>query len=227
MTEESTDDTGGRSPATWWWVLPAGAAVLLVVLTMWVRPPDRHVESIVDVPLKAAPMFLAVLAIAGFPRHPLVSKLAVFAMVVVFMGLVDTGYIIEIFNYADAPDQDAAFPELYRFQLFVAAFVVMAVLFAFRLGGASTRTIIRSGFAAILVVISGLNDLTSWWLTPWEGGRPDTLAWASHIEVFVGGPPTPVVAGVFCAVHLALALVVLLAPVPRRRPRRHDHPTER
>ncbi|MDN5895388.1 MAG: hypothetical protein L0H93_15360, partial [Nocardioides sp.] len=151
---------------------------------------------------------------------PVLGMAALVVTVVAFMGAVDTGYIIAIFRYAEAEDQAAAFPDLYRVQLFVAAFVVMAILFAYRLGGAGTEKVIRAGFASILVVISGLNDLTSWAFDSWPEGRPDTLFWASHIEVFVGGPPTPLVALGFCSIHLVLAALLILVPLRRGRTRR-------
>lgn len=205
-----------RRWTTWWWLLPAALAGVIVVLTMVVLPPDRHVDSWYDVPVKTLPLFLAVLAVAGFPQRPRLGAAAVLVTVVAFMGVVDTGYILEISSYAAADDQAAAFPDLYRMQLFVAAFVVVAVLFAYRLGGASTERVIRTGMASILVVISGLNDLTAWAFGSFEGGRPDTLDWASHIEVFVGAPPTPLVALLFCLTHFALAAVFLFAPLPAR-----------
>jgi hypothetical protein len=96
--------------------------------------------------------------------------------------------------------------------IFINAFTVLAVLFAYRIGGANTQRVLRLGFASTLVLVSGLNDLTFYYLYDWPQGSPDRLDWASHIEVFVGGPPTPTVAIVFCAVHLVLAAAVLAAP---------------
>ena len=92
---------------------------------------------------------------------------------------------------------------------------MVAVLFGYRLGGASTANVLRAGFAAILIVISGLNDLSFYYTADWQGPRPERLEWASHISVFVGGPATPTVAIIFCVVHLLLAALILLWP--RRR----------
>ena len=62
---------------------------------------------------------------------------------------------------------------------------------------------LRLGFAGVLVLVSGLNDLTFYYLVRLAGRPAGPADWASHIAVFVGGPPTPTVAIVFCAVHLA------------------------
>lgn len=215
MTAVSADQIGAGPSwlSRWWWVLPAVLAGVTAVLFMVVLPPDRHVEAWYDVPVKVSPVVFAVFAIAGFPRLPRLGLALVVTTIIVFMGLVDTGYIIRIMAYGAAEDQEAAFPALYQFQLFVSAFVVLAVLFAYRLGGAATFRTLKAGLAGVLVMLSGLNDLTAWALDSWPGGRPETLFWASHIEVFLGRPPTPLMALAFCLVHLAVAAAILALPL--------------
>jgi hypothetical protein len=199
----------------WWWLLPAAAGATLAGLIMLVLPADRTIDNIGEVLFKASPLLLAVLAIAGFPQRPGLGLALLGALVVGYMGVVDTLNIRHVFAYAEAADRDAAFPELYQFTIFVNAFTVLAVLFAYRLGGASADRVLKAGVASILVVISGLNDLTFYFSHDWGGPRPDRLDWASHTAVFVGGPPTPLVAIVFCLAHLVLAGVVLVLPVDR------------
>jgi hypothetical protein len=105
---------------------------------------------------------------------------------------------------------------VYQFQLFVVTYIVLFGLLAFRLGGARTATVLKVGAAAVLLVISGLNDLGFWLMNDWGAdGPPATLDWASHIIVFTGGPPSVATAVVFLVIHLALAAAVLLAPVER------------
>lgn len=200
---------------SWWWLLPAAAGVGLTLLIMVVLPPDRTVDSIGEVLFKLSPLLLAVLTVAGFPQRPALGLLLLGLLVVGYMGVIDTLNIIHIFDYAEADDQAAAFPQLYQFTIFLNAFTVIAVLFGYRLGGASSANVLKAGVAAVLLVISGLNDLSFYYLYAWPAGRPERLDWASHIEVFVGGPPTPAVAIGFCLVHVALAAVVLALPVRR------------
>ena len=197
----------------WWWLLPAVAGAAIAALIMVVLPPDRTIDHVGEVLFKVSPLLLAVLAIAGFPRRPGLGMALLAVLVVGYMGAVDTLNISHILSYAEAADQDAAFPELYQFTIFVNAFTVLAVLFGYRLGGAPTARVLKVGVAAVLVVISGLNDLTFYYSYAWPNGRPGQLAWASHIAVFVGGPPSAAVAIGFCLVHLALAAVVLALPV--------------
>lgn len=201
--------------AGWWWLLPAAAGGAMTLLIMVVLPPDRTIDSVGEVLFKVSPLLLAVLAVAGFPQRPGWGLVLLGVLVIGYMGIVDTLNIIHIFDFAEAPDQDAAFPALYQFTIFVNAFTVLAVLFGYRLGGASTARVLKAGVAAVLLVISGLNDLSFYYTYQWPQGPPSRLDWASHIEVFVGGPPTPAVAIGFCLVHIALAAVVLALPVQR------------
>lgn len=199
----------------WWWVLPALAGAVLAALIMVVLPADRTIDNAGEALFRVAPLVLAVVAIAGFPQRPRLGLVLLAVLVIGYMGVLDTLNIIHIFQFADAADQTAAFPRLYQFTIFINAFTVTAVLFGYRLGGASTARTLKAGVAAILVVLSGLNDLAFYFAYDWPDGRPDRLSWASHIEVFIGGAPTPAAAIAFCLVHLALASAVLALPVQR------------
>lgn len=198
-----------------WWLLPAALAVGLTVLFMVVLPADRAVESAWEVPWRLSPVLCAVVAIAGFPQRRTFGLVCLAVLFVGYMGAIDTANVLAIFDFVEAGGTDGAFPELYEFTIFVNAFTVLAVLFGYRLGGASTIRVLQAGIAGILVVVSGLNDLTMWLVNDWDGGRPDRLDWASHISVFVGGPPTPTTAFVFMAVHLAVAGLVLTPTAAR------------
>ncbi|NUP63182.1 MAG: hypothetical protein HOW71_13550 [Nonomuraea sp.] len=208
-------DGEGRPLRQWLWLVPAVLGAGAATLIMVVLPPDRTLDSVFEVLYKVSPLVFAVLAVAGFPRRPGLGLTLLCALVVGYMGVLDTINVMHVFAYAESADQKAAFPELYQFLIFMNSFTVLAVLFAYRLGGASGDRVLKAGIASVLVVVSGLNDLSMWVLGDWPQGRPDTLTWASHIAVFVGGPPSVAVAVVFCAVHLVLAGVVLALPVRR------------
>jgi hypothetical protein len=199
----------------WWWLLPAAAGAVLVALIMVVLPPDRTIDNPGEVLFRLSPLLLVVLAVAGFPQRPGPGLVLLAVLVVGYMGVIDSLNVMRILEYATAADRSTAFPRLYQFMLFVNAFTVTAVLFGYRLGGANTANVLKAGIAAILVVISGLNDLTFYYTYDWTGERPGRLDWASHIAVFVGGSPTPAVAIGFCLVHIGLAVTVLALPMQR------------
>jgi hypothetical protein len=209
----------------WLWLAPAVLGAAMALLIMVVLPPDRTIDNVPEVLFKLSPLLLAVLAVAGFPRRPGPGLGLLFVLVIGYMGVLDTYNVIHILDYAAAADRDAAFPRLYQFMIFLNSFTVLAVLFGYRLGGATTARVLKLGIAGVLVMISGLNDLSVWLLGDWPRGRPAVLDWASHIAVFVGGPPTVATAAVFCAVHLALAGVVLALPVQRWLDRWGRRPT--
>ena len=225
-TEPDTGSTGGSAAIRWlyrqrgWlWLAAAVPAAGLPGLTMVVQPPDRTLENVAELLFRLIPLLLAVLAVALLPRLPFAPAVLVFA-VIVYMAYVDTTMILRVFEFADAStagqqQAQAAFQRVYQFQLFTIAYVVLLALVALRLGGARTTTVLKTGVAAVLVVVSGLNDLTFWAAYSWPDGRPDQLAWASHISVFVGGPPSVLTATVFLAVHLVLAVAVVALPLGR------------
>jgi hypothetical protein len=199
----------------WWWLVPAALGAAFAYTIMVAMPADREINNVGEVLFKTTPLICAVLAVAFFPQRPGLGLALVGLLIVGYMGIVDTLNVHNIFGYAESADQDAAFPKLYQWTIFVNAFTVLAVLFAYRMGGATAGRVLRAGLAGILVLISGLNDLTFYYTNDWAGPRPETLKWASHIAVFVGGPPSAAVAITFCAVHLVLAAVVLFLPLGR------------
>jgi hypothetical protein len=198
-----------------WWVVPAAIAVALAGLFLVVLPPHRTLESAFEVPWRLSPVLFAVVAIAGFPQRRGLGTALVGALFVAYMGAVDTALVLHVDDYVASSSNPDSFDDFYQFELFMSAFVLMAILFAFRLGGGRTTRTLQLGGAGVLVLISGLNDLTDWLLADWPDGRPHTLFWASHIKVFVGGSPSIPVAVTFLAIHLILAGLLLTRPVER------------
>jgi hypothetical protein len=201
---------------SWLWLVPAVPAAGLALLIMVVLPPEQTLQNLGDWAFRLSPFVLAVCAVALMPRWRFAPALLVLG-VLLYMGYLDTGMVLRILDLAAAPDdqQGALFEQVYQFELFTATFIVLFALFAFRMGGARTATVLKTGVAAVLVVISGLNDLTFWLTNDWAHGRPDTLPWASHIAVFTGPNPGVVTCWVFLAVHLLLAALVLAMPLGR------------
>ncbi|MFI6318241.1 hypothetical protein ACIBG8_12015 [Nonomuraea sp. NPDC050556] len=192
----------------WLWLAPGLPAAVLAVLILYVLPPQQTLGNVLDWAFRLSPFVLGVVTVALLPRWRFGPGLLL-AAVVFYMGFLDTGMVVRILRFSAGRGQ---FEAIYQWSLLTVTFVVLFGLLAYRMAGAATASVLRSGIAAVLVVISGLNDLTFWALYDWPNGRPARLDWASHIIVFVGGPPTVATAVVFAAVHLVLAVAVLLAP---------------
>lgn len=200
----------------WLWLAFAVPAAVLAGLIMVVLPPDQTLDHLGEWAFRLSPLVFATLAVATFPRGRFGPALVVLG-VLAYMAYVDTALILRVLDYgtARAAGEPGAFQSVYQFQLFVVSYLVLFGLIAFRLGGARMVTALKVGVASVLLVVSGLNDLGFWLLYDWPEGRPAELDWASHITVFVGGPPSVTTAVVFLLVHLALAVAALAAPLER------------
>ncbi|WP_328447636.1 hypothetical protein [Amycolatopsis sp. NBC_00438] len=201
----------------WLWLAAAVPAVVTTLLIMVVLPPDQTLDNVGDWAFKLCPFLFAVLTVSLFPRTKLGPALIVFA-VFVYMSYLDTELVMRVQAFArDAATNDDAFQPVYQFELFVTTFIVLFALLAYRLGGGRTVNVLKAGVASILVVISGVNDLTFWALNDvWAAGtKPTELKWASHMIVFLGGPPSVPAAVAFMAVHLVLAAIVVALPAGR------------
>ncbi len=198
----------------WLWLVFAVPAAALAVLIMVVLPPDQTLDDLGEWLFKLSPFLFAVPAVALFPQVRMAPVLIAFA-VLVYMGWLDTELVLRVQEFARNAEVEGSFEPVYQWELFITTFIVLFALMAYRLGGARTATVLKTGVASILIVISGLNDLTFWALNEvWAAGsRPDELAWASHIVVFVGGPPSVTTAVLFLLVHLVLAAAVLALPL--------------
>ncbi|MFJ1766406.1 hypothetical protein ACIOD2_39170 [Amycolatopsis sp. NPDC088138] len=199
----------------WLWLVAAVPAVVTTLLIMVVLPPDQTLDNIGDWAFKLCPFLFAVLTVSLFPRVKYGPALIVFA-VFVYMSYLDTELVMRVQAFARSTADDA-FQPVYQFELFVTTFIVLFALLAYRLGGGRTVNVLKAGVASILVVVSGVNDLTFWALNDvWAAGtKPVELKWASHMIVFLGGPPSVPAAVAFMVVHLVLAAIVVALPVGR------------
>jgi len=200
----------------WLWLAAAVPTVVLTLLIMVVLPPRQTLTNLGDWAFRLSPLVLGVLTVALLPRWRFGGALLLLAPVA-YMGFVDTGLVLRILEFGEttADEQVRAFQSIYQWELLTATFVVLFGLTAYRMGGARTTSVLKIGIASVLVVVSGLNDVTFWLTYDWPDGRPSHLRWASHIAVFVGGPPSAATAIAFLLVHLALAAVVVLLPLER------------
>lgn len=215
----------------WLWLVTAVPTAVLAALILVVLPPRQTLSNLGDWAFRLSPFVLGVVTVALLPRWRFGPVLLLLGPIF-YMGFLDTGLVLRILRFGAVPDeqQASAFQGIYQWSLLTATFVVLFGLLAYRMAGAATTSVLKLGIASVLVVVSGLNDLTFWLTYDWPNGRPSHLNWASHIAVFVGGPPSVATAVVFLAIHLALAFGVMLLPLNRyveralNRPAEQEHP---
>jgi hypothetical protein len=204
---------------SWLWLLPALVGAGVATLIVFVLPPQRVMNNLLDFLVKIAPLLTAVLAISLFPRRPAWIAWLLPLGFVFYMGYIDSANFIQVDHLLDAAIADTLkeqFPAYYTFNLLVNSFTVLFALFAYRLGGAPTSKVLKAGLAGILIIISGLNDLTMWVMYPWPGGeRPFVFNWASHVAVFIGQAPNLYHMLAFLGVHLVLVIVILSLPLEK------------
>jgi hypothetical protein len=106
---------------------------------------------------------------------------------------------------------------IYYYVLTLTPFVILALVFAYRLGGGTPAMVRRLSYGMLLLMLSGIEDLA--FLTvnhhtdPQWTPIPERWTWSSHMIVVLGGHvPTKYQAFAFIAVHLVLAALVLLLP---------------
>ena len=213
------DTIASRRAATWLWLAPAAIGGALTALIMLVLPPDRTLHGLGDFLLKVSPLLFAVLTIALFPTRRGWSLSLPLLGFIAYMGYLDSAFGIQVDRLVEAAQahaEQAQFAQYYRFSIFVNAFVVLFGLFCFRMGGGSTAQSLKLGLAGVLLLVSGLNDLTMWAMYEWPGGvRPDTFSWASHVSIFLGRDAGLVDMLTFLAVHLALVVTIMYLPLER------------
>ncbi|MBN2006515.1 MAG: hypothetical protein JXA21_24400 [Anaerolineae bacterium] len=203
----------------WLWLVPAVVGGALTFMMLFVLPPDRVVHGLDDFIFKIMPLVCAVLAVAMFPQKPPFLSLFLLLGVVFYMGYLDSGFFLRIEAWIRAVLDDnakAGFSAFYQFNLLVNSFTILFALFAYRLGGGRTASVLKLGLSSVLIMLSGLNDLTMWIMYPWPNGeRPFVFDWASHVEVFIGREPNLYHMLGFFAAHLILIGVILALPLQR------------
>jgi hypothetical protein len=187
----------------------AAAAVTAYAVHHWVA---NDVETLTSLLFALVPFVLATEAVARVPRAwasarwmaPLMVSLVFLAVMGGFAPLMFGAFV----------DED--FDRFYSIMRMLVPFVILALVFALRLGGAAGATVRRASYAALLVMLSGIEDLM---FQVWRGNEiPDKWEWAEHITVRLGGHvASQNEAFAFIAAHFVLAAVVIFAPVPGRR----------
>lgn len=201
------------------WLIPTILGGIIAFIMFFVLPPDRVVHGLGDFIFKTMPLVCAVAAIALFPQKPPLLSLFLILGVIFYMGYLDSAFYLRIEAWIRAAldgEAKAGFAAFYQFNLIVHSFTILFALFAYRLGGGRTAMVLKLGFSSILIMLSGLNDLTMWFMYPWpDGVRPAIFDWASHVEIFIGRQPTLYHMLGFLAIHLILVGIIVCLPLQR------------
>lgn len=216
--EEHRDGDPAPARARWrdgaWCVLLAVLAAGSALVVHEVVPND--VENLGSFLFALVPFVLAAEAVAVFPRSwariwfvpGLLATLAFAVMMGIFAPTMFGRFVEEDFD------------GFYALMRIVMPFFILTVVMALRLGGGSGGQVRRTAYASLLVMLSGLEDLM---FQVWAGNPiPDQWDWAEHMTVRLGHVASQTEAFVFIGVHLVVALLVLLVPLPGHRRRQQQ-----
>lgn len=197
------------------------AATLASAAAVWsLFPHQQQMSSVWVLLAKLIPVVLATEAIAVldvdlFRRR----NLAMVAMPLLYLVFL-CYFAPKIFFLSSF----GTFDQLYFLVITMLPYTVLALVLCYRLGGGSAGRCRRLSYGLLLLMLSGLEDLAFLTVNHHTDPRftsiPDHWTWASHINVFFGGPVSKHQAYAFIAMHVGLALTVLFLParpVPGRR----------
>lgn len=189
-------------------------AVLTLIATglvLTVTPRGQDLTSVWVFLAHLVPFVLAVESVAALcPQWLRRGRLREVAVILVFLGfwLYLVPSLFAQFNLQD-------FDRFYHWLMITTPYVIIAMSLALRLGGASPATVRRFGYAALLLMVSGLEDLFYQIVNGLP--IPERWDWAQHMIVRLGGHvPSKYEAYAFIAVHVVLAIIVLTLPWRRR-----------
>ncbi|HEX6870567.1 MAG TPA: hypothetical protein VF163_05665 [Micromonosporaceae bacterium] len=208
--------------------LVAGAVAVALAATVYFgMAQGREISSVWVLLAKLTPFVAASIAIGWLDRD-WAARLRLPLILPPLTFLVFFCYFVpKIFFYSDGP-----FDKLYYTVLILVPFIILSLVLAMRLGGASTSTVLRLAAAMILLQLSGIEDLAFLTVNDLSGTPyspiPEVWTWADHITVFLGHPASKYEAYAFIVGHLVLAVLVLAVPGrwlrSLRRRRRADQP---
>lgn len=194
--------------------LTAGAAaVALAALVRFVIPYEREITSLWMLLVKLTPQIAAVVAVAwldvAWARR---FRLHLVALPAIFLAFLCYFVPMTFMTALDMVDGTAVFEDLYLHVVVFVPFMIVALVLSYRLGGGSREGALRIGAASTILQMSGLEDLMAVLMNSRLDGIPEVWDWAHHMTVRLGHPASRGEAYAFIAVHVVLAIAVLVLP---------------
>lgn len=209
MPDQSTDQS--RDTSTVRFVVLAVLTLAATGLVLATTPQAKELTNVWTFFFYLVPFVLAVETVAAMrPDWLARGRLREVTMLVVFLGFM-IFLVPNLFGQFNLQD----FDRFYHWMMITAPYMIISLGLALRLGGAGAATVRRFGYAALILMVSGLEDLFYQIVNGLE--IPDRWTWAQHMIVRLGGHvPSQSEAFVFIGVHVVLAVVVLTLPWHRR-----------
>lgn len=159
--------------------------------------------------IKLLPFVFALIGIGYLPEHwfkPPWSLLLVMASFA-FIFCYSVAMLIIIYF-------DPNWEKFYLILQMMVAFIILALAFAFRMGGGRKKEVFVFGSTTLIFMLSGIEDLTSHilqiFLDPDITALPEKWDWARHMTVFFGRVLNKAEALLFIAAHFLIITLILV-----------------
>lgn len=195
----------------------AGLLTVGLTVAVYVGTPNAHgLTSLWTLLFHLTPFVAATVAIAWLDlgwAHRLRLHLVLPPVCFLVFFTFFVPYLFLLFAQDDA---EGYFDQFYYTQLMMVPFFILALILAVRLGGGRRSTVLRLATAMLLLQLSGVEDLAFLVIrdlhTPGPQPIPEVWDWADHIAARLGHYPSRYEAYAFIAVHLVVAVAVLVVP---------------
>lgn len=193
------------------WLIGMAIGAVGALFVWFCLPHQSQIDEMWWLVVKFAIFFAAVIGISFFPNKLKVGYLlAILPFFPFLMMIIPRASFYGIFGTLNTPAQGEMYTNLY---LLCYPLIIMSVAFAHRIGGGKPGQSIKICVVGILMIFSGLLDLSF----DIANGRAlqETLDYAYHIIVLVGRPLTYKEGVVFCLVHFVVIAIVIALPLDK------------
>ncbi|MBO4697954.1 MAG: hypothetical protein J5643_11875 [Lachnospiraceae bacterium] len=193
------------------WLVALVVGGIGALLIWFCLPHQSQIDEAWWLIVKFLIYFIAVLGVSFFPNKLkfgyLLTCLPFFPFL---MFIIPRASYYGIFGTLGKPEQGEMYTNLY-FLLYPG--IIMSVAFAYRLGGGKPGQCIKICTTGILMIFSGLLDLS--FNTAHGEPLAKTLDYAYHIIILFGRPLTWMEGFFFCLAHFVLIAIIIALPLDK------------
>lgn len=193
------------------WLVSMAIGGVGALLIWFFLPHQSQIDEFWWLIVKFVVFFAAVLGVSFFPNKLKFGYiLAALPFFPFLMLIIPRASYYGIFGTLDTPAQGEMYTNLY---FLCYPLIIMSVAFAHRLGGGKPGQSIKICVAGILLIFSGLLDLSF----NTANGRPlaESLDYAYHIIILFGRALTWKEGLAFCLAHLPVIAIIIALPMDK------------
>lgn len=188
-----------------------GFACFLVV--WFFMPHKSQIDSFWQVAFKIGSFLLLILSISFFPNWN--KNRYLFLLLPLFGYTAYLGPRISYYGFIEMPKATGnSFSEYYTLiYLLLYPAIIMAICFAYRIGGGTPGNCFKVGASGVIILFSGFLDLMWYIINP--VGIPKVIQYAHHINAVLGHYPTYKEGIIFCLAHIPLLIGLICLPLDK------------